>query len=308
VSRRILVTGGAGFIGSHLVERLIAEGAEVHVLDDLSRGRRGWLPESTALHRIDICDGDAVVRVAAEVKPNVVAHLAAMHFIPAVDGAPDLARAVNVNGTERLLAALAPRPPERLLFASSAAVYPDRSGPISELCPPVPIDVYGETKLAGEQLVARFAADTRVSCVVARLFNVVGRRETNPHVVPEIIEQVRSGATQLRLGRLDTRRDYTDVVDVAAALAQLLEPSVRGGVFNVGSGRATSVRDLVDLCERIVARRFEVIADSSRLRRVDRMELRADVSALREATGWAPTRSLAATLSDLLGANELSRS
>src|ERR671924_159947 len=99
MSSRILVTGGAGFIGSHLVERLKASGAEIEVLDDLSRGSRAWVPQEVPLRRVDIRDAASVERVVRSFRPTAVAHLAAVHYIPEVEGRPELARAVNVDAT-----------------------------------------------------------------------------------------------------------------------------------------------------------------------------------------------------------------
>jgi UDP-glucose 4-epimerase len=301
----VLVTGGAGFVGSHLVERLVASGERPAVVDTLTRGHRSWLPREAGLYEVDIRDEPGLKRAASEAAPDAVVHLAAMHFIPAVDGAPELAWDVNVNGTRALLAALAPRPPELLIFASTAAVYPDQSGPISETCPPDPPDLYGRTKLAGEELVSEFAArfGTRVVCV--RIFNVIGRRETNPHVVPELVEQLRAGSTSVRLGNLEARRDYTDVQDVVAALHRLIEAPIGGcKTFNLGSGRSISVGELVRTCEQLLGRLIEVEVEPRRLRPTDRAELVADATLLRETTGWEPTRSLSDTIGDLLKESE----
>jgi UDP-glucose 4-epimerase len=302
VAETILVTGGAGFIGSHLVERLVGAGADVAVIDNLSRGDPAWVPDRVPLHEADIRDGEEVKRIAASIRPAIVVHLAAMHFIPAVDDAPALARAVNVRGTENLLRALAPAPPRLLVFASTAAVYPDCAGPILESCPADPIDVYGETKAEGERMVARFERETGTRAIVARLFNVIGRRETNPHVVPELVAQVRQRRSPIKLGALHTKRDYTDAVDVSAALVSLFQP-VAGDprVFNVGTGHGTSADELVVICERILQRKLAVESDPQKLRARDRVELVANVSRLR-ATGWAPTRSLDVTLRELLEA------
>jgi UDP-glucose 4-epimerase len=299
--KRIFVTGGAGFIGSHLVERLVTDGASVTVADDLSRGRREWLHRDAELREVDVRDGDSLWRVIGDAAPEVVVHLAAMHFIPAVEGAPELAREVNVNATRTLLDALALRPPELLLFASSAAVYPDTRGPIQETCPAEPFDLYGQTKLEGERLVREFEATTGTRCVVARIFNVIGRRETNRHVVPDLVKQLRDGSERVRLGNLEPRRDYTDVLDVAAALERLLAlPVDAARTFNVGSGRSVSVADLVRVCEQVLARSVEVEVDPKRRRSRDRAELVADPRLLQAATGWEPTRSLAETLKELL--------
>jgi UDP-glucose 4-epimerase len=300
MSRRVLVTGGAGFIGSHLVERLVAAGERVAVLDDLSRGQRAWLHPEAELHQLDIRDDAALTRAVAQTAPEVVVHLAAMHFIPAVDGAPELAQDVNVNGTRMLLDALRQRPPELLLFASTGAVYPDRRGPIDETCAPQPLDLYGRTKLEGERLVAEFEASAGTRCVVARIFNVVGRRETNAHVVPELIGQLLRENEPVRLGNLEPRRDYTDVVDVAAGLHRLLSANSGATTFNLGSGHSVSVAELVHVCEQVLGRPIALETEPRRRRSQDRAELVADPRLLRETTGWQPTRSLRETLSELL--------
>jgi UDP-glucose 4-epimerase len=301
MSKSVLVTGGAGFIGSHLVDRFVAAGERSSLVDTLSRGRRKWIHEEAELHELDIRDGPALRRAVAQIAPEIVVHLAALHFIPAVDGAPELAWDVNVKGTETLLEALEHRPPGLLLFASSAAVYPDRRGPIDEACTPDPPDLYGRTKLAGEQLVEDFAARTGTRGVSVRIFNVIGRRETNPHVVPEIVEQLRSGSRSVRLGNLESIRDYTNVADVAAALHRLTSsPVTAPSPVNLGSGRSVSVAELVRACEQILERTIEIEIEPGRLRKTDRAELVADSSLLRKTTGWEPTRSLPETLQELL--------
>ena len=301
MSRRVLVTGGAGFIGSHLVERLVSAGESVTVLDDLVLGRREWLPDGATLHEADLCDAALVRGLVPEVGADVIVHLAAVHFIPAVDGAPERAWRANVEATRNLLDAALARPPRLLLFASTAAVSPIRSGPIAETCAPAPVDLYGRTKLEGERLVATYRARSGSRSVIARIFNVVGPRETNSHVVPALIEQLRGGATRVRLGNLEPRRDYTDVRDTAAALHLLLssESSDRD-VFNVGSGRSVSVRELVELCGDILDRSIAVDADPARQRAEDRHELLADPRRLQAATSWRPTIPLRQTLAELL--------
>jgi UDP-glucose 4-epimerase len=303
MAQRIVVTGGAGFVGSHLVELLASAGARVSVIDDLSRGRRAWLHPDAELHELDLRDADAVSAVLRSARPDVVVHLAAMHFIPAVDGAPELAWDVNVNATRVLVDALAARPPERLLFASTAAVYPDCAGPIDEAQAPEPLDLYGRTKLEGERLVAELEAKAGTRALVARIFNVVGRRETNAHVVPELVGQLRRGNTVVRLGNLENRRDYTDVRDVADALHRLL--AVADGspaTFNVGAGRSTSVAELVRMCGEILGRRVEIESHEQRRRSQDRAELVADARLLRATTAWEPRWTLRETIADLLAA------
>jgi UDP-glucose 4-epimerase len=302
---RVLVTGGAGFVGSHAVELLVARGDEVHVFDNLSRGRREWLAQGVTLHEADLRDRAAVRAAIVTAEPEGVLHLAALHYIPAVDDAPEEARSINVEGTRLVIDALLAHPPGRFVFASTAAVYPDWSEPIGEAVPPAPIDLYGETKLAGERELERLRA-AGAACVSARLFNVAGPRETNPHVLPEIVAQIAQGARELELGNVEPERDFVDVRDVGRALVGLLDAADRldsgtePAVYNVGSGRATSVAEIVELCARIVDRDVTVRRDLGRVRRVDRLRLVADTGAIRRDLDWSPEWTLERTLADLL--------
>ena len=299
--RHVLVTGGAGFVGSHFCDRLVEAGCRISVLDDLSRGKRDWVPAGASIYEVDIRDRDGVAAAYADARPDAIAHLAALHFIPAVDDAPELADAINVGGTRNVLEAVRAHPPERLIFASTAAVYANVSEPLSETRAPAPIDVYGRTKLAGEQLVEAFATETETRCVNARLFNVIGPRETNPHVLPEIIDQVRRGADELELGNLEPRRDFVDARDVAAALTMLLENAEPGAAaYNIGTGTSVSVADIVRTCSKIAEREIAVRQVPERMRAVERQVLVADVSKIENAVGWRARWSLRDTLTELL--------
>jgi UDP-glucose 4-epimerase len=303
--RRMLVTGGAGFVGSHLVERL-APRADVSVLDDFSRGRQEWLPDNVvAVYRVDVRDCEQVFAAFAEVRPECVVHLAALHFIPAVNDAPRVAEEINVGGTANIAAAALSHSVGHVVFASSAAVYPDSDRPLSEEEPVAPLDLYGRTKVAGERILGDAAVASGSSATFARLFNVVGRRETNPHVFPEIVQQLRDGARELILGNVDCARDFIDARDVASALETLIELAPPGvAAYNVGSGRAVSVREIVAACERIIGVRLRTLRDPRRLRPVDRNLLVADTRKLR-ACGWRPRHCVEDTLADLLAAEHV---
>lgn len=294
------MTGGAGFVGSHVAERL-ASAAIVSVLDDFSRGRSDWLPtEVDAVYRVDVRDRAGVFAAFADFRPTCVVHLAAVHFIPAVDGAPQTAEAINVAGTKNISDAVTQHAVEQVLFASSGAVYPDCDGPLSEEHPIAPIDLYGRTKAAGEQILRQAAAVSGVSTTFARLFNVIGQRETNAHVLPEIVEQLRDGAEEIALGNAHTARDFIDVRDVAAALERLIEIAPSGvSAYNVGTGCAVSVRQVVTACGAILGKRVRIVRDRQRLRPVDRKLLVADSRKLREC-GWYPQHTLEDTLTELL--------
>jgi UDP-glucose 4-epimerase len=298
--KRVLVTGGAGFVGSHVAERL-APAAVLSVLDDFSRGRGDWLPtEVDAVYRVDVRDRAGVFAAFADFRPTCVLHLAAVHFIPAVDGAPQAAEAINVAGTKNISDAVIRHGVEQVIFASSGAVYPDYDGPLSEEHPIAPIDLYGRTKAAGEQILRESAAVSGASTTFARLFNVIGQRETNPHIFPEIVEQLRNGADELALGNVHTARDFIDARDVAAALERLIEIAPSGvSAYNVGTGCAVTVRQVVTACSALLGKRIRIAGDRQRLRPVDRKLLVADNRKLRRC-GWYPQYTLEDTLGELL--------
>lgn len=292
---RCLVTGGAGFIGSHVVDRLVKGGWDVTVLDNLSFGRWSNVAHhDSSLGRIeaDIVDSEAVERVFQEGGFRAVVHLAALHFIPYCNAHPQEAIRVNIEGTENVLASAGRHGVESVLMASSAAVYADLSSPIPESASVLPMDVYGVTKLANEHQGRIHSA--RIPRVVAmRFFNAVGARETNPHLVPELVRRCRI-SSRVPVGNTSPRRDYVDVRDVAKAVWKLLEAEGLAGfrACNVGTGRSYSVVDVVGAISRHMGREIELVGDPSLVRKVERENLQADPSLLKTIVGWSPDRNL----------------
>jgi UDP-glucose 4-epimerase len=298
--RPILVTGGAGFVGSAFVSDLLAEGRPVIVYDDFFTGREPPRAPGLTVVRGDIRDGERLAAVVRDHRPEAVCHLAALHFIPYCDSHPIATMEVNVVGTQVVLETCREAGIERLVFASSAAVYGIAERPHREDEAPDPQDVYGLSKLFGERQVAAFHRATGVPCVVARFFNVYGPGETNPHIIPEIFRQLAEGRETLALGNLTPRRDLVHVKDVASALRCFLDarPSPFA-VFNIGSGRAVSVAEALAILEGILGRRIAVAQEPDRLRPVDRPHLQADISRLCGAFAWQPQVTLEEGLRDL---------
>jgi UDP-glucose 4-epimerase len=291
---RVLVTGGAGFIGAPLVRELLRRGSRVSVLDDFSVGRRERLPGGAYALSADLRVPNATRAVVREAAPDSVAHLAAAHFIPWCVAHPDETWARNVDGTRNLLDALAQEGCERLVFVSTGDVYAPSDRPHREDDPLGPLNAYGKTKLEGEMLVrARLPG-----ALVARLFNVYGPGETNPHVLPEILRQLREG-DELRLGNTEAVREWIHLDDAVAAIASLLA-APGGETLNVSSGDARSVDELVELIASLTGRRLRLTVDPDRLRPVDRHVMRADLNRMQSVLpGLAPRsveEGLAATL------------
>lgn len=291
--RKVLVTGGAGFIGSHLCRHLLKEDAEILVVDNLFTGRKELLPEGCDFVKLDI-RSPKMREVIKKFDPDYVFHLAAIHYIPYCEARPEEAFDVNVIGTMNMLKGISDWSNKIFLFTSSAAVYPALSRPVSEDVEPSPIDVYGKTKLIGEELVKL----TCKNAIIARIFNVYGRNDTNPHVIPEIVKQVKNGAKKIKLGNLTPVRDYIHVEDVCKAFITLLKKGING-TYNIGTGIGHSVKEIVDIVSEILNEKVEIIYDKDRARKVDREYLVADINKIKKI-GWEPSITLKDGLRELL--------
>jgi UDP-glucose 4-epimerase len=270
---------------------LLQLGNAVDVIDAFYKGKKENLPSApnVALFEGDLADANLVERVLAR-KPTGVLHLAAHHFIPYCMAHPTETIRCNVLATQTLLEGLeAARSTAKVVYASTAAVYAPSERPHAETDSTEPIDIYGVSKLMGEQLVQFHCKRYGLPYAAARLFNVIGPREANPHLVPDIIRQLQGNT--LQLGNLSPRRDYIFVDDVASGLLRLLDDDVPSGAYNVGNGRAYSTTEVVESIGRALGRKLEIDPAPLCPRACDRPVLQSDCSKLRRY-GWAPKYSL----------------
>lgn len=253
---RAVVTGGAGFVGSHVCEALLARGDEVHVLDNLATGSRANVPDGARMHEGDIrADADALFD---EVRPEVCFHLAAQADVGTSVESPELDADVNVIGTLRVLEA-ARRHGTQLVFSSTGgALYGECERPAREDDPREPFSPYGTSKLAGEEYLATWNRLHGARHVTLRLGNVYGPRQLaklEGGVVAIFMERLAGGERCRIFGDGRQTRDFVFVGDVVAAM--LASVGREGGVFNVGTGRETSVNELYDLCREIAGSEAE---------------------------------------------------
>jgi UDP-glucose 4-epimerase len=247
---RVIVTGGAGFIGSHLVDALVARGDEVAVLDSLAKGKRENVSESAELHVRDI--RESLDDLFDEVRPEAVCHLAAQADVRVSVERPVEDAEVNVVGTLRVLEA-ARRHGSQVVFSSTGgAIYGECDAPAPETAPREPVSPYGTAKLAGEEYLRAYNRLYGTTHVSLRYGNVYGPRQ-DPHgeagVVAIFLGALARGEQARIFGDGLQTRDYVYVGDVALATVSAL--GQEGGVFNVGTGRETSVVDLYELCARV---------------------------------------------------------
>ena len=288
------MTGGAGFIGSNLVDALLDRGHEVHALDDLSKGSRENVTAPAELHVADIREPDAVFDA---VRPEVVFHLAAQADVRVSVERPAYDAEVNVLGTIRILEA-ARRHGAKIVFASSGgAAYGECDGPATESAPLRPLAPYGTSKLCGEEYLATWNRLYSTEHVALRLGNVYGPRQM-PHgeagVVAIFMGLLRDGGAATVFGDGSQSRDYVYVGDVADAMIRALEPG--GGVYNIGTGVETSVIDLYDAIHSAAGIDREATFAPARLGELQRSVL--DASLAERELGWRPRRSLAEGLTE----------
>jgi UDP-glucose 4-epimerase len=251
---RILVTGGAGFIGSHLVDRLVGEGFEVVVLDSLQRGRLENIKSHVGKRNFRFVKGDIRdFRLVNKLARNVdgVLHQAALVNIPQSIDNPTLVNEVNVDGTLGLLKACVDCGVKRFVYASSCAVYGEAENlPIREDSTLTPLSPYGVSKLAAESYVRVFCDVFGLETVCLRYFNVYGPRQANNDysgVITQFMNRLVCGSSLRVFGDGEQTRDFVHVQDVVEANVLALSEQVAGEIFNIGTGFATTINRLANL-------------------------------------------------------------
>jgi UDP-glucose 4-epimerase len=250
---RAIVTGGAGFIGSHVADGLAARGDQVWVVDNLSTGRRERVPAGADFRQLDIRDGAAMRALAEEARPDAVFHLAAQADVRVSVGDPGFDADVNVRGTAELLEA-ARLVGARMIFSSTGgAIYGEvEQIPSPESTPCAAMAPYGVSKLCGEHYVELYNRLYGTSHVILRYGNVYGPRQ-DPHgeagVVAIFFGKLTAGETPLVFGDGKQTRDYVYVGDIVSANLAASDYQGEQGVFNVGTGRETDVLELLAVCQ-----------------------------------------------------------
>lgn len=255
---RVLITGGAGFIGSHIVDACRAAGHEPFVVDNLSSGSRDNLPPDVKLFEVDICDQPRLFQVFKEVRPDVVCHQAAQMSVSRSVREPAFDAQVNILGLIQVFDEAVRVGCKRIVFASSGGVlYGDVSEPADENTPSAPISPYGISKWAGEQYLQFYVREHGVTGVAMRYANVYGPRQ-NPHgeagVVAIFCKKMLAGEAATVNGDGKYDRDYVYGPDVAAANVKAFTAEIPGGfmAFNIGTAIKTDVNQLEDLVRREV--------------------------------------------------------
>ena len=307
----VLVTGAAGFAGGHLLEALRSHRGlritawrrpEVRLEPDAASDR----VDGVAWDDVELLDRDAVFEATARAQPSIVFHCAGAAHVGRAWNDVESTLAINVRGTHHLFDALERTSTRRVrvVVPGSALVYKPSGGALTEESPLVPSGPYGLSKLAQEK-VALAHRDERIETVVARAFNHFGPRQDPGFAASGFARQIAAierGAQEpvIRVGNLDARRDLTDVRDTVRAYVALAERGKAGEVYNVCSGRAVAIGDLLQMLLARAHTRIRTEIDPNRLRPSDVPLLVGDPSRIRKAVGWYPEIALERTIEDVL--------
>jgi len=302
---KLLVTGGAGYIGSVVAAQLLAEGHEVTVLDDLSTGHEDAVPDGAKLAAVSLLDPDALATTLGEGYDGVL-HFAAKSLVAESVARPELYYRNNVCGTLNLLDAMRAAGVRRLVFSSTAAVYgePERT-PIPETDPTLPTNPYGNSKLAIDRLIADESAAHGLAAVSLRYFNVAGasgrygeRHTTETHIIPIVLQVAAGERESVQLFGTDyptedgtAVRDYIHVEDLSQAHLLALDAVTpqSHAIYNLGNGAGFSVRQVIEVARGVTGHPIPVVEAPRRAG--DPAVLVASSAKIRDELGWTPSKA-----------------
>lgn len=292
--RAILVTGGSGFIGSEIVRQISFSGGNAIVYDNFSSGKRRYLK---GLPNVKIIQGDVRSKssiVKAMKNCTYVINLAALPFIPDSYHNPQEFFEVNTNGTLNvILEAIKQKKTKNFVHISTSEVYGSaKTNPMDEIHPTIPHSTYAVSKLAADRAVFTIHKEHDFPVVIIRPFNSYGPRVTQPYIIPEIAIQLLSDKKELKLGNVESQRDFTFVSDTARGIIKaLFSEKAIGETINIGSGKTYKIKEIVKIMSSIVRKNVKITLDKDRIRPYDVNKLICDNRKAKKLLDWEPTVS-----------------
>lgn len=281
--RQVIITGGLGFIGHHLTKSLIRRGYYPIIVDNLTNSSLSSLKGVDRLKykfiNADIRFYSILKRRLTSFKPKYIIHLAAIHFIPYCNQHPHEVLAVNVDGTKNVLKLLIDFNVNKLIFASSAAVYSPSKSKHFENEKLQPIDIYGKSKKLSEELILNFSKkNPNIKYNILRLFNIYGSNNLTPHLIPTILKKIKTKSI-VTVGNIKTARDYIYIDDLINIFLLVLrsKSGFNNQIYNVGTGRNISGKYIIKTISKLYKKKIEIRIDDKLLRKKDCPQLIAGV-------------------------------
>ncbi len=298
----ILITGATGFVAKHVAAYLQQPS---HTLYGISR-TSDHDPHFAAIYEVDLLDADAIRTVFQKTAPTIVYHLAAQSHVGSSFKHPWETLENNIKGTLNLLEALRGAATTRVMMVSSAEVYGQiQASPVSEQHPTYPNNPYGVSKMTQELLSQQYIAAEGLAIYIARPFNHIGAGQSHRFAIANFAAQIArmekgQQSPILEVGNLAAERDFTDVRDTVRAYDLILSKGRVGEPYNIGSGKAFSIRSLVDMLIEIADIKVSIQIDEARLRPIDVPRIVADASKIYHECGWQPRFAIEQTIRDIL--------
>ncbi len=304
MSKKALIVGAAGFVGPYLARCLLENGWEVWAT---KLPHEQLALDGATVCDLDILDASATAALLESIGPDGIFHLAAQSSVALSWAKPDLTIDINIKGASHLLEAarqLKKKPRVLLIGSSEEYGLSSGGGVISEDHPVTPANYYAATKVCQEMIGALYCRAYDMDVMCTRSFNHIGPGQSPVFVVSDFCRQVAQlelqGGGEIRVGNLAAKRDFTDVRDVVRAYVLLIEKGRRGQIYNVGSGRAIAIEELLRDILSLSNASIRVVKDAGRFRPVDIPVVEADISRLKNDTGWTPEINVQDTIAETL--------
>jgi len=309
--KKILITGATGFVGNHLIELLLKEDNQIFgtYLNEESKERFSKFGDKLQLTKINLNEEGSVFSLIEEIKPDFIFHLAASTSPAESFNDPKGTIVNNIVIELNILEALRKLglSKTRILITSSADIYgkvKKENLPIDENCPLNPTDPYAVSKIAQDFLALQYFNAYKLRAIRARAFNHVGPGQSSKFVVSafakKIAEIEKENGSEITVGNLDARRDFTDVRDMVKAYVQIIEKGEPGEVYNIGSGKAFKISEILENLIKLSNKKITVRTDEKLIRPIDNPELVCDATKIRKTIDWEPKIPLSKTLEDTL--------
>ena len=305
MEKQIIITGGLGFIGSHLSNKLIADGYHVVIIDDCSNANVKILKSlpklKSHLIKCDIRNKKKIEQELLKYRPKTIIHLASIHYIPDCCKYPNKTIDINVKGTQTMLEIASKINVKNFLFASSAAVYKPSVVSHKEDDFLEPIDIYGQSKKQAEKIIKLHCKNNNINFTTLRLFNVYGPNDLTPHLIPSLLWRLKK-SKNINVGNLKTSRDYIYVDDVVDIMIKILKNpnGFSNATYNIGTNNKISGGRLIKIIGNVLDKKIVVKEDKNLTRKIDRKTMAANINHIVSEYSWKPQYTIKEGIKQLL--------